>query len=254
MSVWHVFAAYPHEGLLPGTEVLYDMVSPGVLSSPEGGHSCSGTEPTSVRSGSSQYRKDRAPAFSDRREPVLLQGGFFKVQTIPVKRLADMEFSDLGSYYNFADPTGFHAGGEYFDKLLFPVSGQMPLAFSCHIAERPHDMTVSSAEQNIWSPKAIMPIDGDIICCGAPPSKVVYPSMMQAFLVEKGTMVVLNAGVWHRMSFAAKPGQVHVLVLLPQLSFMHESKIVEFPVKDWTVITDEYSPKRDEDDADALKL
>lgn len=161
--------------------------------------------------------------------------------TIPVRSLKQTDFADLGTYYNILDPSGFHRGGFYHDKVLFPVSGgSMPVSFSSYVVEKPAEMVISSAEYCRVSPKGILPMDGDVICFAAPPSRVVYPSLMQAFIIPQGTLVVLNAGVWQRGCYAAHEGsKVHTLIILPQLAHKLEMESIELPYGEWVQIVEE---------------
>lgn len=155
---------------------------------------------------------------------------------IKVQNMHVMDFSDLGTYCDMLNPHGFHMGSLYPDEVIFPVSGQMPMAFSVYMAQYADEMLVPGAEYCSCSPFALMPLDGDIVCCAAPASTAPHPELMRAFKVPRGTLLSLNAGVWRQSPFAVSPQEVHCLVGVPQRTYANDVTHVEFAVGDWVKI------------------
>lgn len=155
---------------------------------------------------------------------------------IKVQNIHVMEFEDLGTYYDMLNPHGSHTGSLYPDKILFPVSGVMPMGFSSYVVKHVDEMLVVGAECHSYSPDIILPLDGDIIYYAAPASPTPRPELLRAFRVPRGTMVCLQAGVWHQSAFAAQEEAVHALVGLPQCTYMNDTTRMEFPVGEWVRI------------------
>lgn len=155
---------------------------------------------------------------------------------IKVQNIHVMDFEDLGSFYDMLKPRGFHMGSLYPDKVICPVSGSMPMAFSSYVVQYAEEMLVPGAEYHSYTPDIILPLDGDIIYYAAPASSAPHPELMRAFRIPRGTMVCLNAGVWHQSAFAVGREPVHALVGLPQRTYKNDTTHVEFPVGDWVKI------------------
>lgn len=155
---------------------------------------------------------------------------------IKVQNIHVMDFEDLGVFYDMLNPKGFHMGSLYPDKVLFPVSGGMPMAFSAYIVQHADEMIIPGAEYHSCTPDMILPLDGDIIYYAAPASAAPHPELMQAFKIPRGMLVCLHAGVWHQSAFAAGDTEVHTLVGLPQRTYKNDTVHVEFPVGDWVTI------------------
>lgn len=162
------------------------------------------------------------------------------MQIIPVRSLKELDFSDLGEHYDFLNPSGFHFGQSYYDKVLLPLPGLRPIGFSDYVVQPPEEadeIIVASIERNTACPEVLLPLDGDIICYAAPASRMLFSSLIQAFIVPKGTMVMLHAGVWHKDCFAASDAPVHVLLGAQQLTYSSDAvEHVELPFGDWVKI------------------
>lgn len=151
------------------------------------------------------------------------------MQAIAVKKLNEKSFKGFGSFYDILNPTGHNLGDFYHDHVLFPVMGGQTVGFSsllCH----PHDeMVVSTVEYHNFTAEILLPLDGDVVIHVAPPSKEPVPHLTEAFLVPKGTLVKLHIGVWHLAPFTTGKEATHVLIALPERTYMHDCVVVEYP-------------------------
>ena len=50
---------------------------------------------------------------------------------------------------------------------------------------------------------------------------------MKAFIISKGTLVVLKAGVWHHAPFTINDKDLNILVALPERTYANDVVVVE---------------------------
>ncbi len=70
----------------------------------------------------------------------------------------------------------------------------------------------------------------------APAGKDPVPELTEAFLVPKGTMVLLNTGVWHLSAIPVNKETAHVLIVLPERTYFNDCVVVEYPEEKWVEI------------------
>lgn len=157
------------------------------------------------------------------------------MRTIYANPLTVEAFREYGSFYSILEPTGHHMGTFYHDHVLYPVSGNAPIAFSAYVVEK-QPMIIREAEYHNDTSEVILPLDGDIITYVAAPSAQLQPEDTVAFRIPKGTVVRLNAGVWHKDSFAVDCDQVHTLIVLPERTYKRDCVIVPYGEENWIEI------------------
>ena len=158
------------------------------------------------------------------------------MRTIQALPLSVEGFREYGEFYNLLDPQGHHMGTFYHDHVLSAVSGNAPIAYSAYVVEKPEKMIVKEAEYHNDTSEIILPLDGDIITYVATPSKELEPENTVAFRIPKGTIVRLNAGVWHKDSFAVDCEQVHTLIVLPERTYMRDCVVIPYGEENWIEI------------------
>lgn len=147
---------------------------------------------------------------------------------IKVKELTKEDFAEYGQFYDFVNPQGHTLGTFYHDHVLMPVSGNFPIGFSSMVVEKPAKMIVTQSEYHNTTAEALIPLDDDIVIYVAPPSQEPVPEQTEAFLVPKGTMVLMNLGVWHCSPFAVNKKEAHVLVALPERIYKNDCTIIPY--------------------------
>lgn len=152
-----------------------------------------------------------------------------RIKAVPITK---DNFAQYGSFDSILNPTGNHLGTFYPDKVLFPVSGDMPVAFSALESEKPEKMIVSAAEYHNTTGEGILALDDDVVIHVAPPSNKPVPELTEAFIVPQGTMVKLNTGVWHLAALPIHKDKVHVLIVLPERIYMNDCTVVEYEERD----------------------
>jgi ureidoglycolate lyase len=80
-----------------------------------------------------------------------------------------------------------------------------------------------------------MPLDGDMSFFVAPatPAGEQFPTdEVRVFYVPKHTAIVLRPGVWHHAPFAVTPGELNVLVTLPERTYVNDCVVSKIPLND----------------------
>ncbi len=151
---------------------------------------------------------------------------------IKAKKITTENFSKFGSFTDILNPSGNHLGDFYNDQVNFPVSGNMPITFSPLICRKPEKMIVSTVEYHNYTGEGILPLDDDMILHVAPPTKEPVPELTEAFIVPKGTMIKINAGVWHYSAMPVHEAVFHVLIVLPERTYVNDCEVIEYKVED----------------------
>ena len=154
------------------------------------------------------------------------------MRIIKAKELSMEAFATYGSYYDMLNPKGSYFGTFYNDKIILPVSGNMPIAFSTMLAKKQDKMVVSIVEYHNTTGEGILPLDGDVVIHVAPASKEPVPEQTEAFIVPKGTFVKLNTGVWHKAPIAISQEIVHIMIALPERVYKNDCNVIEYPEQD----------------------
>lgn len=158
------------------------------------------------------------------------------MKKIKAQPLTKENFSTYGNFANILNPEGNHLGNFYADQVIFPVSGEMPVAFSTLICEKPEKMIVTTAEFHNTTGEAFVTLDDDIVLHVAPPSKEPVPKLTEAFIVPKGTVVKLNTGVWHLSAIPINIEKAHVLIVLPERTYCNDCIVVDYEEEDYIEI------------------
>jgi ureidoglycolate lyase len=154
------------------------------------------------------------------------------MRTIKAEKLTREAFWEFGSYVNITEPEGNNLGDFFNDKGLLSVSGTMPVAFSPLLLHKADQMIVTAAEFHNTTGEGIVAMDDDIVVHVAPPTGKPAPELTRAFIVPKGTMVILKTGVWHYGGFPLHNKVAHVLIVLPERIYKTDCYVTEYDEKD----------------------
>ena len=154
------------------------------------------------------------------------------MRTIKAQPLTKEAFEQYGTYASIVDPKGNCFGNYYPDQVRYHASGVMPVTFSALDSAKPEKMIVKEAEYHNKTGEGVLPIDDDVVLHVAPPSKEPVPELTEAFLVPKGTMVTLFPGVWHEAALPVHEDRVHVLIVLPERTYLTDSVRVTYSEED----------------------
>lgn len=152
------------------------------------------------------------------------------MREIKIEKLTKESFAPFGEYYDMLNPTGYPLCGElhafYPDRLLDRVCGNM--AFSPITVKKPDDYVVTAVEYHTTTAEVILPMTDDIILHVAPPSAgKPVPEYTKAFIVPKGTMIKMNACVWHLAPLPANLPSVTCVIALPECTYMNDCTVVD---------------------------
>ncbi len=159
------------------------------------------------------------------------------MRTIKAKPITAGNFACYGNFFSILEPSGSALGNFYNDKVLLPVSGNMPVAFSSLVLDKPEKMIVSEVEYHNSTGEGMLPLDDDVVLHVAPPSNEAVPELTEAFIVPKGTMVKINTGVWHMGVMPIHKEKVHVLIVLPERIYKNDCFVVKYSEEDQIEIT-----------------
>lgn len=154
------------------------------------------------------------------------------MRKIKAKPITMENFAPYGCFASILKPKGNCLGTFYPDQVLFPVSGYMPVAFSPLASPKPERMIVDSAEYHDLTGEGVLCLNDDVVIHVAPPSKEPVPEKTEAFLVPRGTMVKLNAGVWHLAALPVHEDVAHILIVLPERTYKSDCVVVQYAPED----------------------
>ena len=147
------------------------------------------------------------------------------MKKIKLKTLTHENFHRYGSYADLLAPDGDTLSPGmvefYRDLLPLPLHGAA-VASVTKIDSRP--MVVDKWEYHTATGEAFLPLDGDIAACFIPAGKGNVPdvSMAEAFMIPRGTLIAIQAGVWHQAPYTLSGQTVHNLVLLPERTYAND--------------------------------
>lgn len=104
------------------------------------------------------------------------------MRTIKAKPITVESFASYGSFTSILEPSGSAVGNFYNDKVLLSVSGDMPIAFSPLVVDKPEKMIITEAEYHNTTGEGVLPLDDDVVLHVAPASKEPIPELTEAFI------------------------------------------------------------------------
>ena len=156
--------------------------------------------------------------------------------TIKAKPITAENFKAYGTFASMVNPEGPSLGDFYNDQVEFPVSGNLPIAFSPLVSRKPEKMIITTVEYHDTTCEGVLPLDDDAILHVAPASKYPVPELTEAFYVPKGTFVKLNVGVWHLAALPVHNDIMHVMITLPERIYKSDCVVVEYNEEDYIEI------------------
>ena len=159
------------------------------------------------------------------------------MRRIKAKELNLESFRKYGTFADMLNPDSVAINNDIFkffrDMVLVDLgtSTQASLS-SCRIFKRPFIVDVT--EYHSFCSEGILPLDGDILIHVGPASPPVEIPLdkFEAYLVPKGTMVVIRPGVWHHAPFTVNNNPANVLIVLPERIYANDCTVFELEEKD----------------------
>jgi ureidoglycolate lyase len=154
------------------------------------------------------------------------------MRTIKAQKLDPIKFAPYGTYFDVLHPEGQHLGGFYHDHLIFPVSGVMPMAYSSLVIDKPERIVIDKDEYHNDTGELSLCLDDDVVIHVTTASSDPHPQDMEAFIVPRGTLVAIKAGVFHMCSYPVTLKRAHILIGLPERTYKRDCVVVGYSPAD----------------------
>ena len=151
------------------------------------------------------------------------------MRKLTVKPLDREAFRPYGDFVSLLRPAEFYGDAPSVftpDMLQLPLAQHDLASFSiCRVAQRANIVDTSEYHSSAW--EGNLPLDGDVVLYLAPANRgKIDADAFEAFLVPKGTLVILKPGVWHFAPYAVQ-GEVSTLVVLPERTYANDCVVVK---------------------------
>ena len=151
------------------------------------------------------------------------------MRKLTVKPLDREAFRPYGDFVSLLRPAEFYGDAPSVftpDMLQLPLAQHALASFSiCRVAQRANIVDTSEYHSSAW--EGNLPLDGDVVLHLAPANRgKIDADAFEAFLVPKGTLVILKPGVWHFAPYAVQ-GEVSTLVVLPERTYANDCVVVK---------------------------
>lgn len=152
-----------------------------------------------------------------------------QVKVIP---LSYEDFAPYGRFYTMDKPKGYALCGElhqFFPDRLTADCGHR-VGYSPILVKKPERMIITQQEYHTTTWEMILPLNDDMILHVAPASAgIPVPHMVQAFLVPKNTLVMMNAAIWHLAPLPAAEEELTAMIILPECTYANDCTVVDLP-------------------------
>ena len=140
------------------------------------------------------------------------------------------DFAPFGTFFSMTEPEGYPLHGEihkfYPDRISGTCMGS--IGFS-PIAVHKDERIIKAAEYHATTWEGIVALDDDMIIHVAPASAgAPVPELTRAFIVPKGTMVKINAAIWHLCPLPLNNEVLHAMIILPECTYANDCTVVDF--------------------------
>ena len=118
---------------------------------------------------------------------------------------------------------------EFFPDMIQQTLGNSQAASYSNCRIGPRDPVINVAECHSSTAEMLMPLDTDVLmwfAAAAVPDAGFHGDKVRAFLVPKGTMVVIKPGTWHHGPFCLGSEQANILVALPERTYANDTRTV----------------------------
>lgn len=152
--------------------------------------------------------------------------------TIKAEKITNENFATFGRFYPMANPTGYPLQGElhrfFPDRLSLGVN--CTLAFSPILVKKPAEMLIKQQEYHNTTPEMILPLNDDMIIHCAPASAgALVNENAKAFIVPKGTLVLINTAIWHLCPLPVNEDELCAMIVLPECIYANDCTVVDLP-------------------------
>lgn len=153
------------------------------------------------------------------------------MKRITAEKLTLNNFRAYGNFISTLSPEGPKIGEEpiefYRDMLQVRLGQSNTVSVSvCRVKKR--EPLVDCVECHSKTSEGFMPLDGDVLMYVLPATPIGEFDInnTKAFIIPRGTLVSINAGVWHYVPYPIQDDYVNVLVMLPERTYANDCKVV----------------------------
>jgi ureidoglycolate hydrolase len=162
-----------------------------------------------------------------------------------IRHLTKENFEKYGSFASILEPSGEFFGEEpvvfYRDMLQQSLGFASNASYSaCVVSRRPH--VITNSEVHDYCHETILCLDGDYLMHVAPATfeKKIPADQIEVFLIPKGTLVNVKAGVWHQAGFPYRCERVHILCVLPERTYQRDCYCFDLPEEEQIEVSMEF--------------
>ena len=153
------------------------------------------------------------------------------MNTVKALPITHESFAPYGQFYPMSAPEGYALCGEihrfFPDRLV--ADSQHRIGFSPILVKKPERMIITQQEYHTTTWEMIMPLNDDMIIHVAPASAgTPVPELSKAFIVPKGSMVKLNAAIWHLAPLPVNKEELTAVIVLPECTYANDCTVVDF--------------------------
>ena len=149
---------------------------------------------------------------------------------VKVQPLTCEAFAPFGQFCNMAEPTGYALTGALHRFFPDRLTGHAAcnLAFSPITVKRPEKYVITQQEYHTTTWEMILPLNDDMLLHCAPASAgVSVNEQAKAFLVPKGTLVKMNAAIWHLAPLPVHEDALSAMIVLPECTYANDCTVVD---------------------------
>ena len=168
--------------------------------------------------------------------------------TLPVEPLTLENFQEFGGFRDMLNPVAEMLGAppiEFFRDMIQQTLGSCQTVSYSNCRIGPREPVIDVVECHSYTAEMLMPLDADVLMWFAPASvpEAGFPGeKARAFLIPKGTMVVIKPGTWHHGPFCVGSEPVNVLVALPERTYANDTRTIVLEGGDRRLIASPSNP------------
>ena len=168
------------------------------------------------------------------------------MRKIGIRRLTKEAFERYGSYASILEPKGDHLGAPpvefYRDMVQQSLGDATRVSYSACVVDHRTPHIIDAIEHHDYCHETIICLDGDYLMHVAPacPKDEVPYDNIEVFLLPRGTVVDVKAGVWHAAGFPYKCDKVHIMCALPERVYATDCHVVNIPEEHQIEVIEEF--------------
>lgn len=152
------------------------------------------------------------------------------MRTVKAQPLTNEAFAPFGQFYKMLDPKGHALCGElhsFFPDRLTAAAFKN-VGYSPILVKKPEEYVITAQEYHTTTWEMILPLNDDMLLHVAPASAgVPVNEQAKAFIVPKGTLVKMNAAIWHLAPLPVNEDVLSAMIILPECTYANDCTVVD---------------------------